>query len=281
MKQTKLCKGGCGNVARYSGWCGLRWKNKNRVSVTCPKLEEKRGKAISLYRIKEAKLGLNPMQNPEICKKNHSLERNKKASETLKKLVKLRLLPQQIESKYKSRLRLSRIRIALQRLAAEGKLNHQIESAQKKRLRHQRISNTVKQLHARGYYKQKGIKKSLYKSKFNGKIYFRSGWESEVAKFLDLNEINWLYEPFTVPYFDDKGNSHVTLPDFYLPKHNLIIEVKSTRKDFLVKSNLKNKEEGIRNKGFNFFLWRDKEIEIIRKGKTEILLKTIKDLGEK
>ncbi|MEK6933055.1 MAG: hypothetical protein AABW56_04665 [Nanoarchaeota archaeon] len=281
MESMKLCKGGCGSKALYSGWCGLRWKKGNKISVICPTIEQKRGRSISRYRIKEAKLGLNPMQNPIICKKNHSIVRNRKASETFKKLAKLRLLPQQTESKYKSALRLSRIRKALQKLAAEGKLNHQIESLEKKRLRHKKISATVKALHAKGYYINKGIKKILYKSKFNGKIYFRSGWESEVAKFLDLNNIHWLYEPFPIPYIDDEGNAHITIPDFYLPRYNLIIEVKSGRKDFLRKSNIKNKAKGIKRKGFNFNLWMDKEIEMIRKGNNEFLLENIRNKGEK
>jgi len=279
MENIGLCKGGCGNKAIYAGWCGVKWKKENKVCINCPKIEEKRGRSISRYRIKEAKLGLNPMQNPIISKKNHSIERNKKASETLKRLGKLKLLPQQTESKYKSKLRLSRIRKASQQLSAEGKLNHQIESPEKKKLRHKKISLTVKALHLQGYYKQKTPKKVSYISKFNGKIYFRSKWELEVAKLLDLNNIVWLYEPFSIPYIDDNQNKHSTIPDFYLPKYNLIIEVKSSRKDFFRRSNIKNKAEGIKRKGFNFYLWMDEEIEMIRKGNTEILLENIKNMG--
>ncbi len=276
-RKINLCKGGCGNRAKYAGWCGLRWKKKNKVSVICPEIEKKRAMAISEYRLKEAKLGLNPMQDPEICKRNHSLDRNKKAAQTLKKLGKLKLLPQQTESKYKRKKRLIKIRKALQKLAAEGKLNHQIESLEKRRLRHKRISATVKVLHAQGYYIGKGIKKVLYNSKSNGKTYLRSGWELEVAKLLDLNNLIWKYEPFPIPYIDDKKNQHITIPDFYLPKYNLIIEVKSTRKDFLSTRNIKSKEKGIRKNGFRFYLWMDKEIEMIKKGHTEGLLNSIKN----
>ena len=281
MENVILCKGGCGNKALYSGWCGLRWKKGNKISVICPTIEQKRGKSISRYRIKEAKLGLNPMQNPEICKKNHSVERNKKSSDTLKKLGELKLLPQQTESKYKNRLRLLIIRKILQKLAKEGKLNHQIESLAKKRLRHQKISTTVKNLHAQGHYIGKGVKRVLYKSRLNGKVNFRSGWESKVAKFLDQNKIRWSYEPFPVAYLDNKDNKHVTIPDFYLPEYNLIIEVKSSRKDFLKNSNIKNKAEGIKKKGFNFLLWMGKEIEMIRNGNNQFLLENIKNKGDK
>jgi len=277
MEKIDLCKGGCGDKARYSGWCGIKWKKSNKICVNCPELEKKRGRAISRYRIKEAKLGLNPMQSPKICKKNHSMERNQKASQTLKKLGKLHLLPQQTESRYKSSIRLSRIRKALQKLAAEGKINHQIELPQKKKLRHKKISETVKALHAQGYYKLNVPKKIMYKSKLNGGIHLRSKWELEVAKLLDLNNIFWLYEPFPIPYVDDNKDQHSIIPDFYLPKYNLMIEVKSNRKDFLMNSNIKNKEKGIRKKGFNFYLWMDKEIYMIRKGDTKLLLENIKN----
>jgi len=276
--KIELCKGGCGKKAKYSGWCGIKWKKENRICVDCSEIEKKRGKSISKYRIKEAKLGLNPMQNSEICKKNHSLERNRKASETFKNLAKLKLLPQQTESKYKSGLRLSRIRKALQKLSAEGKLNHQIESPKKKKLRHQKISKTVTLHYLNGVYSIPNVKRVKYKSKLRGNIILRSKWELDVAKFLDSNNLLWLYEPFAIPYIDNKKNKHHTIPDFFLPKYNLIIEVKSNRKDFFTASNIENKEKAIRGEGYNFYLWMNKEIEMIRKGNSENLLENIKNL---
>ncbi len=146
MEKINLCKGGCGNRAIYKGWCNIKWKKGNRVCVTCSELEKKRIKAISIFRIKEAKLGLNPMQNPKICRKNHSTMRNIKASKTLKKLGELKLLPQQTESKELRERRLMRIRKVLKRLAREGRLNHQIESKVKKTKRHQKIAEALKRL---------------------------------------------------------------------------------------------------------------------------------------
>lgn len=146
MEKIILCKGGCGNKPIYKGWCGIKWKKGNRVCVTCPELEKKKGKAISKYRIKEARLGLNPMQNPKICAKNHSPERNKKAARTLKYLGKLKLLPQQTESRELREKRLRSIRKILRKLAAEGKLNHQVESKIKKKIRHQKIAKTLRKL---------------------------------------------------------------------------------------------------------------------------------------
>ncbi len=146
MGKIILCKGGCGNRAIYKGWCGIKWKRKNRICVTCPELEKKRGKAISEFRIKEARLGLNPMQNPRICRKNHSIMRNIKASQALKKLGELKLLPQQTEPRELHERRLMRIRKVLRRLAMEGRLNHQIESKAKRMRRYQKTAETLKRL---------------------------------------------------------------------------------------------------------------------------------------
>ena len=97
MMSNNFCKGGCGNVATHKNWCRLKWQSGKRFAVDCPVIEKKRGRSISKYRIKEAKLGKNPMQNPEVCEKNHSPTRNKKAAESLRNLGQLGLLPQQTE----------------------------------------------------------------------------------------------------------------------------------------------------------------------------------------
>ena len=65
------------------------------------------------------------------------------------------------------------------------------------------------------------------KPSFHGKhgyyknISMRSSWEIKYAKYLDKNNIKWLYESKTF----DLGNSTYT-PDFYLPKTNEYIEIK-------------------------------------------------------
>jgi hypothetical protein len=52
-------------------------------------------------------------------------------------------------------------------------------------------------------------------------ICFRSSWEVAYAKYLDKNQIKWLYESKTF----DLGNCTYT-PDFYLPEKNEYIEIK-------------------------------------------------------
>ena len=155
-------------------------------------------------------------------------------AETLKKLGKLGLLPQQTESRKLNEKRLENIRKALRKLAAEGKLNHQIESNRKKRIRHKKISKTLKEKISKGLFHIAPAKKVSYKSPYHDLIYLRSGWEFEVAKFLDSNKLIWLYEPFPIQYWDSKKKEiSNTIPDFFLPNRNLIIEVKSSNKNLI------------------------------------------------
>lgn len=275
MEKIDLCLGGCGNKPIYKGWCGVKWRKRNRVCVTCPEIEMKRGRSISKFRIKEAQMGLNPMQNPVICKKNHSVSRNKKVSEKFKKLGRLGLLPQQREPLKLKKLRLRRIRKALRKLAKEGKINHQIEPEWKKRDRHKKISDTLKEKIGNGLIKLTPPKKIRYKSLLNGMIYLRSGWETHVAKFLDKNGIKWIYEPFAIKYRDSAQNQfRSTIPDFYLPDYNLLIEVKGFMKKDKTK-NTKDKLKGLTKAGYNALLWSDDEIEKIKKKKFDELIMQI------
>lgn len=294
MGKIILCKGGCGNRAIYKGWCNIKWKKRNRVCVTCPELEKKRIKAISDFRIKEARMGLNPMQNPKICKKNHSITRNIKASQTLKKLGELKLLPQQIESRELHERRLIKIRRVLSRLAREGRLNHQIESKAKRMRRYQKIAETLKRLAEErklpiqnlseeekikfGKKLSRILKRKFrngeiklndwgkrygYRSLQNGEIKFRSKWEREVAKFLDKYGINWRYEALVIPYYDKEKNLfRNTIPDFHIPDFNLFIEVKGNSG---VKSqNTQDKLKGIRQQGYKVVLFGKKQIKVLR-----------------
>jgi len=145
-----LCKGGCGNEAIHRGWCKIKWRSGNRFAVNCPNIENKRGKNISLARINESRLGKNPMQNPKICAKNHSKERNKKCSETLKEKGKLNLLPQQIEGRYLKNKRKKNISIALNNLWKIGKHPRQLESFEKRKQRLDKMANTLKLLGEKG-----------------------------------------------------------------------------------------------------------------------------------
>ena len=306
----KLCKGGCGKIATYRGWCKIKWRSNSKFCPSCPKLEEKRAKSISLYRLQEAKLGLNPMQNPEICKRNHSEERNRKAALALKKLGKMGLLPQQIEPQYLKDRRLRKIRKTLRKLAVEKRLPQQIESSESKAIRIQRIKETLIKLAKQGKLKLQNmtdkerreygrrmsisLKKAVaegrvkpnlggfktpYKRLNGESIVLRSKWEAEVAKLLDKLNVSWQYEPFYVKYFNtEKKLMSNTLPDFYLPEQNLIIEVKGAS---ITLTKTRDKIRWLHKQGYNVLLIGRKEIKFIRRNEIDLLTKKIFEESEK
>lgn len=67
---------------------------------------------------------------------------------------------------------------------------------------------------------QKGLFWKTKKYKYHD-YEFRSSWELNFAKILILNNIKFKYEP---QYFETKFGYYI--PDFYIPKYNLWIEIK-------------------------------------------------------
>jgi len=292
----QLCKGGCGNEANYKGWCKIKWKSGNKFAVACPIVERKRAESISRFRIEEAKNGKNPMQNPIICAKNHSEKRNKKCSDILKKKGKLGLLPQQKESIKLKEKRRKNVSIALKKLLTEGRHPIQLETQKKRQKRLKKMADTLIEMGKKGKLPiqnmtkeqkiifgkkiskklREGIKSGRIKlSKSWKKVQYkdyilRSNWEKEVAVFLDKNQINWEYETKRIPYWDtERKVEATTIPDFFIPSLNLIIEVKSNAGYNSQKT--KDKTNSIINNGFNFILAGRKEINLIQKDKNKFL----------
>lgn len=255
------CKGGCGKKANYRGWCNTAWVSGKRFGVYCESINKKKGEKISQFRIQEAKLGKNPMQDPIICAKNHTPERNRKAAKSLKKLGQQGLLPQQIESEELKEKRRRNNSKANQELLRLGKHPTQIESVEK---RQQRIEKALNTFHSTKW------KKFYYKN-----IILRSSLEKIVAEYLDSMGYEWEYETLKVYYFDSQRKvQSLTIPDFYLPKYNLVIEVKG--RDFNPKQT-EDKIEGLIFAGYKAFLFRKQEIKHLKNNK-RILTKLL--LGE-
>ena len=75
-----------------------------------------------------------------------------------------------------------------------------------------------------------------------GNYYFRSTWEANFARILNVKGIDWQYEPKRFKFSDC-----TYLPDFYLPKFNTWIEVKGYMSDLsLKKINLFKEISGVR-----------------------------------
>ena len=105
------------------------------------------------------------------------------------------------------------------------KCHNYLNSINKDRLK--KLSKSIKE-----GWRTKNFAKLLHSKKIKYKgIWMRSGWEVKYAKWLDKQNIKWLYEPKTF----DLGETTYT-PDFYLPKKDLYIEIKG-----YLRNNSKNK----------------------------------------
>lgn len=101
---------------------------------------------------------------------------------------------------------------------------------------------------------------SYYRKKDDKRIWMRSYWEIAYARYLDVNNIEWDYEPKAFEIVIN-GIEKTYTPDFFLIKENKFIEIKGFwRDESLIK--------------FNTFRERYPEIEI------EVLMKKdLRDLG--
>lgn len=88
---------------------------------------------------------------------------------------------------------------------------------------------------------------------------YKSTWEVEFSRFLIKNKIEFLYEPFAFNVFK---NSYY-IPDFYLPKSGIFIEVKGKWE-----TQAKNKFLSFINVfGFRTYVASEAVINLIRRGK--------------
>lgn len=93
----------------------------------------------------------------------------------------------------------------------------------------------------------------------SGNIIFVQGYEPRFLDFIfsnkiiEENEMCFLHRQ--IPYIDENGIKRRYIPDFYIHKYNLIIEIKSS---WILKiqneSRVKCKEEGTKAAGYNFYM---------------------------
>lgn len=68
----------------------------------------------------------------------------------------------------------------------------------------------------------------IHKTWDNREVYLRSSYEFDYAEILDKQQIKYEVEYFRIKYFDSQENNYrVSIPDFYLPDTNEIVEIKS------------------------------------------------------
>ena len=87
----------------------------------------------------------------------------------------------------------------------------------------------------------------------NREVYLRSSYETDFANELDNKQIYYEVESLKIKYFDTQRNQiRLSIPDFYLPETNTIIEIKSVFT--LNVQNMKDKVKAYKELGYNFKL---------------------------
>jgi hypoxanthine phosphoribosyltransferase len=72
------------------------------------------------------------------------------------------------------------------------------------------------------------------------RVAFAHPSETEFARFLDYYRIRWIYEPTSFPIAWESGRaSELFTPDFYLPEHDLYVEVTTMRQSLVTPKNRK------------------------------------------
>ena len=96
----------------------------------------------------------------------------------------------------------------------------------------------------------------------NKEVYLRSSYELDYAKELDKQQIDYEVEFKYIKYWDSQKQEYrCAIPDFYIPKDNMIVEIKSSYT--LNKQNMKDKMKAYKELGYNFKLICDhKELKI-------------------
>lgn len=65
-----------------------------------------------------------------------------------------------------------------------------------------------------------------YKSPIAGRVHYQGSYEKSFMEYLDGKRFNWIKCRERFPYIGADGKSHTYNPDFYLPDHDLYVEVK-------------------------------------------------------
>ena len=115
-------------------------------------------------------------------------------------------------------------------------------------------------------FRQRATDRLMKVSKSVGKHFhyngsrLRSTWELSFAKWLDKNEIQYLYEGIKLTYFDPKTErNRLYYPDFYIPSKNLCIEIKPLC--YLQDPTVIAKKEACLNDGYKFIFITQNELK--------------------
>lgn len=118
--------------------------------------------------------------------------------------------------------------------ALKGRSTGRAGSPEKEIARRRKISDSMKKNPKCGGLREgsgRG-KKVWYESEIAGRVYLRSTYELEYARWLDKNSIKWKQNLIKFPYLYNE-KTHYYYPDFYLYDNDEYVEVKgfTTEKD--------------------------------------------------
>ena len=93
--------------------------------------------------------------------------------------------------------------------------------------------------------------KSCWHTTWNNKeVYLRSSYELDYAKELDEQQIDYEVESLRIKYWNTQEQEYkCAIPDFYLPKENMIVEIKSSWT--LDEQQMKDKMKEYKKLGYN------------------------------
>lgn len=133
------------------------------------------------------------------------------------------------------------------------------------------MTKTSRDLHTLDKYVD--VRSKIYKNRFGNKrkyttkngdiLNLRSKLERYIAYFLDSYDIDYEYEKLQIPYKRKDGSIHQYLPDFYLPKYNLVIEGKYS--DEIDNEIVSLKKQATVNAGYRFLFIDENDIKDYKK----------------
>lgn len=135
------------------------------------------------------------------------------------------------------------------------------------RIKFRNFSDCTKLAYEQGKLELPKNIESLYKTEWHktwdGKEFFlRSSYESDFANELDKYEIEYEVESLKIKYYDSERKIYrLAIPDFYLPKSNTIVEIKSNWT--LNIQEMKDKVKSYKNLGYKFkLILEHKEVDL-------------------
>jgi len=197
------------------------------------------------------------LQNIQFFKKLKTYSKGKKLNEINEKSV--LLLSNMYHNKKYSRLQISEI------LNIDKKTLYTFFIKNNFNLRSlsDSISNSIYQGRTKRYNVKTQYKCGWHTTWNDIKVYYRSSYELNYCHLLDNQKIEYFMEKIRIKYFDSILNKErISIPDFYLPETNEIIEIKSNWT--FDEQNMKDKIIQYKKNGYNVkLILEHKEYKII------------------